>query len=86
MIDDIKSRLIRVDGQIIQSKLFAEYWLAMATTGGAKQRKIHKGTSDGPELTDEEKIKDALNNALSHIHNIGDLYETKIKLEEEKCI
>ena len=64
-----------LEGQILQHKLLAEYWIAMATTGVAKTRQVFQGGLNGSELTDEEKIKSALNIAMNHIHLIGEMVD-----------
>jgi len=46
--------------------LQANLWMAYATTGAAKKRDISKG---GIQLTDEEKIEDALQVASNHMTN-----------------
>jgi hypothetical protein len=60
--------------QLEQRKLFAEFFIASALTGHAKQRKIFHGV-DGPEFTDEEKINEAMNTARRHIEIFGELME-----------
>jgi len=60
----------RIQMMIEQKKLFTNYWIAMATTGAAVERIMAKGNR---QLTDKEKIADALETALRHIHDIGEL-------------
>ena len=45
----------------------ANWWIAYATTGACKKREIHHGTMDGPLLTEDELVKDALDTAQQHI-------------------
>lgn len=65
-----------LEGQILYHQLLAQYWMAMATTGAAKDRDIKKQI-DGKwlQLTDEEKIKSAMNIANNHIHLVGEMVE-----------
>ena len=60
-------------------ELYAHYWMTMASTGAATQRNISKG--DGRQLTDEEKIKDALDTALRHIHIFSECAENESSFE-----
>lgn len=65
-----------LEGQILLHKAYAEYWTAVATTGAAKKRELFHGV--GPEskpFTDEEKIENALETALRHIHLMRDLVD-----------
>lgn len=70
-----------IEAGIIQHKLYAEYWIAMATTGAAKERQMYKsvGTMGYTELTDEEKVNEALNTALGHIRIIGEMAEKGLR-------
>jgi hypothetical protein len=54
--------------------LMAQYWIAMATTGIAKKRKMFHGIA-GKELTDGEKTEDALETAMRHIHIVGEIID-----------
>ena len=56
--------------------LLAHYWLAMATTGIAKKRKIFYGATGG-EITDEEKVEDVLAMAMRHIHIVGEIIDSE---------
>ena len=55
----------------------AQLWVARATTGEAKSRKLYHGTYLGNknELTDKEKIADALGIAKAHIGNAAEMAE-----------
>jgi len=74
----IRCQIERIQGQIEQTKLYAQWWLTRAHTGEIKSRPILHG--DGNPLTDEEQIKDAVNIAHTHIQKLEDLYEIKIEL------
>jgi hypothetical protein len=54
-------------------KMQANWWIAYATTGLAKNCDIWYG--DGVALSDEEKIQDALNTAQLHIKNFREACE-----------
>lgn len=45
----------------------ANWWIAYATTGACKQKKIYHG--NGVELTDVEKVQHALDIANNHMSN-----------------
>ena len=65
------------------SKLYANYWLTMASTGEAKNRSLFHGAFDGPPFSDEEKIRDAIETAHTHIQNINDYIENMLTLMEQ---
>ena len=44
----------------------ANWWMNAATNGHALNRKLYRGV-DGPEFTDEEKIKDAMETSQRHM-------------------
>jgi hypothetical protein len=96
------SKIPNRDNAIVRCKmhydrtiLFANYWLAMATTGAAKNRSIKRGREPTEEerargeivgwneRTDDEKILDALNTATTHIQNLEKITETIIALEND---
>lgn len=58
-------------------ELQALWWIASATTGACKARKLHHGGPDGPEFTDEEKVQAALNFAQNHIRLFRESCETE---------
>jgi hypothetical protein len=63
--------------QIQLSMLRAQWWIASATSGHYKRRKIFHGpaSSEGPEFTDEEKLADCLETASRHIENAAEFSE-----------
>ena len=71
--------------QIQLSMLRAQWWIASATSGHYKQRKIHHGTitSGGPEFTDDEKLVDAMATAQRHIELAAEFSETLAEVEQE---
>ncbi len=73
------SILQTIDNDIKICEMYAQYWIAMATTGAATKRKLFHGTQ-GPEFTDEEKIEEAMNTALNHIQRMNELVDLKKSL------
>jgi hypothetical protein len=71
-----------IDDDITLCEVYASYWMAMATTGIAKDRRLYHGTN-GPEFTDEEKIADAMETASNHIHRMQELVDKKKNLIHE---
>lgn len=71
--------------QIQLSMLRAQWWMASATSGHYKQRNIAHGTatSGGPELTDEEKLADAMDTAKRHIELAAEFSEKLAEAEAE---
>jgi hypothetical protein len=71
--------------QIQLSMLRAEWWLASATSGHYKQRKIAHGTvtNGGPEFTDDEKLAAAMATAQRHIELAAEFSESLAEAEEE---
>lgn len=63
-----------IEGQIQQRLALITYWKLLIETGLCKQRKIFRGLN-GPELTDEEKVSDAMDTLKRHIDLLGDLIE-----------
>jgi hypothetical protein len=57
-------------------ELRAQYWIAQAISGAAKDRKLYHGTitesGDSKPFTDAEKIADALSIANQHIQNASE--------------
>ncbi len=83
----LTTRLKCVENLMVLDKLYAEYWMAQATTGAAKSRKIYKGgLSRNEPLTDDELVVDALETANRHISNFRQHAEDHLsilhKLEE----
>lgn len=64
--------------QIQISMLRAQWWLASATTGHYKQRKIFRDslTHDGPQYTDAEKLANAMATAQRHIEIAAEFSES----------
>ncbi len=71
--------------QIQLSMLRAQWWIASVTSEHYKQRKIFRGpiTDRGPELTEEEKLADAMATAQRHIELAAELSESLAEAEEE---
>ena len=67
------------------SKLWAQWWIASAVTGHCKAREIYHGV-DGPELTDAEKVEDAMATAKRHIENTRTVTENLCKLLEDEDV
>jgi len=78
MTKEIQARISMLDAQILQAKACADYWIAMATTGIAKTQNIENLATG--QLTDEQKVKDALKIALSHIDHIDKLANSRYHL------
>lgn len=79
-----ESKLEFMRQQFKRHELYALYWHARAMTGEVKTRKVYVGVAltdeekatglpNERELTDDEKIKDALNKMLRHIHIMNEL-------------
>ena len=66
------------------AKRWADYWIAMATTGAAKDREMYHGTGTDDPFTDEEKVADALKTAKTHIVHLTDLVDKKIFMLSER--
>lgn len=77
----IKRQLIRIEGRILTSTAYANYYANYATSETNHSRKVYKGFSD-IALTKEELESEAFKTALSFIHNIEEFTEEKIKLTE----
>lgn len=71
--------------QIQLSMLRAQWRLASVTTGHYKQRKIYRGTlsHNGPELTDDEKLANAMATAQRHIELAAEFSESLAEAEFE---
>jgi hypothetical protein len=72
-------RIKIIDDQIALAKTYAEYWIAMATTGECKKSRQAHGFN-GPELTDEEKVTVAMDTANRHISRMRELIDVKAEL------
>jgi hypothetical protein len=78
-----KIQIEHINDELKISGLWAQYWMAMATTGVAKNRTILRGGSDGVPLTDDELIADALNIAKNHIRRMAEFVDKKVGLLKE---
>ncbi len=79
MVDILKT----IDDDIKLCEMYANYWIAMATTGVGTRRKLFHGTAGG-ELSDEEKIEDCLKTSMNHIHRMDELIDKKKSLIEKE--
>lgn len=87
--------LSRCRVQYDMTKLYSQYWMAMATSGAACSRKTSKGrepTTKEKEAgnviswephTDQEKIDAAMKTSLVHIRRLEELGEVIIALEAD---
>jgi len=94
-IPDREGCIRRIEGQIETVKLWAQYHMAMATTGAAKFRKVSQGREPTEEekaegrvvgwrpLEDDEKIFSSLQTAKQHIHNLTNLYDARDAIMED---
>lgn len=76
----LEIRLKCTEDLMLMAKLYAEYWMAQATTGATKSRKVFKGGLGGERLTAEELIIDALATAEQHLKNFRELAETRLSI------
>lgn len=65
-----------LNDEIEERKMQALWWMASAISGECKSHTISHGTA-GPELTDDEKVEDAMGNAYEHIDLMKEIMETK---------
>ena len=68
-----------IDDDIRLCETYAKYWIALATTGVAQNRRLYHGTS-GPEFTDDEKVEEAMRTANTHIERMRELMDRKKSL------
>ena len=82
--DDGKMNKKHCERQIQLMMLRAQWWIASATSGHYKQRKVFHGfiTDTGPEFTDEEKLADTMATADRHIRNAQDFMEALAERED----
>ena len=66
-----------IDNEIKICELYAQYWMALATTGVCQDRDMHHGSFGNKPFTPEEKTKDAMDTAARHIHNMMKLIDKK---------
>lgn len=78
-MDENSIILKTIDHEIAMCQTWSTYWQAMAVTRVATNRKLYHGVN-GPEFTDQEKIEDALNTALTHLHRMRELIDKKKRL------
>ena len=70
--------------QYDKARLFAEYWIAMATTGVVHNKSLEKSAQGKwMEFTDLEKREHALKISRNHMNRMEDLAESKIELMKE---
>lgn len=82
-IKEIERKIAHITDFMKSCEMYVNYWIAQATTGCAIDRNIQKVKTKGgeyEELSDREKIKNALNTVLSHIHNHREAMDDKISL------
>ena len=81
----MKKNLEYCKRQIQLSMLRAQWWLASATTGHYKQRKIFHGpaSTGGEAFTDEEKLAACLATANRHIENAAEFSEDLASEEQD---
>ncbi len=72
----LKTRIEILGHQIEIFKMRAHWWMASAITGECKSRVLSHGTL-GPEFTDDEKVKDAMDTAARQIDLMKEAIETK---------
>ena len=68
-----------IDDDIKLCEVYANYWIALATTGVGKNRRLYHGTS-GPEFTDDEKVEECMQTANTHITRMRELMDQKKEL------
>lgn len=76
MTSMLKIRIEILGHQIEVFKMRAHWWMASAITGECKSRSISHGTA-GPEFSDDEKVKDAMDTAARQIDLMKEAIETK---------
>ena len=74
--DPVICQIKRITAHIEMKKLWAQWWIARALSGEAANRTM----SVWRPLTNDEKIKDALDTSSRHIIDIEELTEIKINL------
>lgn len=92
-IDRRDEMLTRCRVQYDTTKLYAQHWMAMATSGAACFKQTYRGCeateeekSEGKVMgwrphTDQEKIQDAMDTSLIHIQRLAKIGEVIIALE-----
>lgn len=82
-IKEIERKIAHIIDFMKSCEMYALYWIAQATTGCAVNRNLQKVKEKGgeyKELSDDEKIEDALNVAHNHIQNHREAMDKKIGL------
>lgn len=64
--------------QIEERKMMALWWLTSCQTGYYRRAKIFQGDK---ELTDEQKLRDAMETAMRHIHLMREMIENEMAEE-----
>lgn len=74
-----EARLKILDDQIHEASLYAQWWMASATTGHAATRTIFKVDEGGErrKMTKEELTSEAMQTAHRHIERHRELYEAR---------
>jgi hypothetical protein len=65
-----------IDNDIELARLYAQYWIAEATTGVCLNRRLYHGF-EGPEYTNEEKVAESMETAKRHIERMAALIDQK---------
>ena len=88
-----EAHLANLDSKIEISKLYANYWIAMATTGIVKESDLKivdevipqrdNGTYNWVEAGDTVKMKHALDTASTHINIVRECGEKRVELIEK---
>jgi hypothetical protein len=63
-----------LEGQIIQRQAYITLWSTNILSGAYKNRKLYHGTS-GPEMTDDEKLAEAMSTLQQHVVILGEAIE-----------
>lgn len=74
-----------LDDQIHEASLYAQWWMASATTGHAATRTIFKTDEGGDhrKMTAEELTSEAMRVAHRHIERHRELYESRVGFARE---
>lgn len=70
---------MKLEHEMEFSKMYAQWWMAMATSKACLTSRIFHG--DGTEYTDQEKIEGALDTAERHIKRYRELGEALLSKE-----
>jgi len=82
MIPSKETKLWHIDAAIEVKKLYAQYWMAQATTGVCKNRIVCRTRPNGESyrVSDDELVKDTLDIALNQIQGINELIDERLNL------